>query len=393
MPGRAEPPFSRRFPASTEPNAFSQLVASLKAQGAPLVDLTESNPTHAGLPYPRDLLTSLADPAALRYDPHPFGLQEARAAVAADHARRKALVNPDDVVLAASTSEAYGWLFKLLCDPGHAVAVPRPSYPLFDHLTALEGIEIHPYALVYDRRWSIDFDTLAAAPDHTRAVLVVSPNNPTGSYVSMSEMRTLAGMCRERGWALIADEVFADYPLEMNDPVTDIARRTDVLTFSLGGFSKTLGLPQLKLAWIVIGGPAADRARAHEGLEFIADTFLSVATPVQVAASRLLAAGASVRSAIHRRIRHNLTVLRAAVRRFAACEVLAVEGGWSAVIRVPSVRSEEELVLDLLEREHIVVHPGYFFDFPTEAYLVVSLLPEPRQFAPAIERVLRLAST
>jgi hypothetical protein len=392
MPGRAEPPFSRRFPASTEPNAFSQLVASLKAQGAPLVDLTESNPTHAGLPYSADLLTSLADPAALRYDPHPFGLQEARAAVATDHARRKALVNPDDVVLAASTSEAYGWLFKLLCDPGHAVAVPRPSYPLFEHLTVLEGIEIHPYALAYDGRWSIDFDTLASAPGHTRAVLVVSPNNPTGSYVSMSEMRALAGMCRERGWALIADEVFADYPLEMNGPVTDIARRTDVLTFSLGGFSKTLGLPQLKLAWMVIGGPPADRARARERLELIADTFLSVATPVQVAAARLLAAGASVRSAIHQRIRHNLTVLRAAVRRFPACEVLVVEGGWSAVIRVPSVRSEDDLVLDLLEREHIVVHPGYFFDFPSEAYLVVSLLPEPRQFAPAVERVLRLAS-
>jgi aspartate/methionine/tyrosine aminotransferase len=199
-------------------------------------------------------------------------------------------------------------------------------------------------------------------------------------------------MCLERGWALIADEVFADYPLDVADPITDIARRTDVLTFSLGGFSKTLGLPQLKLGWMVIGGPAAARARAHEGLELIADTFLSVGTPVQVAAARLLSAGAAVRSAIHQRIRHNLTVLRAAARRFAACEVLPVEGGWSAVIRVPSTRSEEQLVLDLLEREQIVVHPGYFFDFPRETYLVVSLLPEPRQFAPAVERVLRFAS-
>ena len=392
MSGRAAPPFSRRLPASIQPNAFSQVVAALKAQGVPLVDLTESNPTRAAIPYPADLLASLADSAALHYDPRPFGLQHARAAVAADHARRKALVNPDDVVLTASTSEAYSWLFKLLCDPGDVVAVPRPSYPLFEHLTSLEGVDVHPYALTYDGRWSIDFDTLAAAPDRTRAVLVVSPNNPTGSYVTLAEMRELARICTQRGWALVADEVFADYPLDQTDPATDIARRADVLSFSLGGLSKTVGLPQLKLGWIVIGGPASERARAREGLELIADTFLSVATPVQIAASRLLTAGGAVRSAIHERVRHNLMVLRAAGRRCAACDVLKVEGGWSAIIRVPSTRPEEELVLDLLEREHVVVHPGDFFDFPREAYLVVSLLPDPRQFAPAIERVLRVAS-
>ncbi len=392
MPGRVEPTFSRRFPSSLEPNAFSQVLAALTARGAPLVDLTESNPTRAAIPYPADVLASLADPAALQYDPHPFGLPRARAAVAADHARRSALVNPDDVVLTASTSEAYSWLFKLLCDPGDAVAVPQPSYPLFDHLTSLEGVRVHPYALTYDGRWSIDFDTLAAAPDRTRAVLIVSPNNPTGSYVSTAEVRELVRLCSQRGWALIADEVFADYPLDQADPATDIARRADVLSFSLGGLSKTVGLPQLKLAWIVIGGPTPDRARARDGIELIADTFLSVGTPVQVAASRLLAAGAAVRGAIHDRVRHNLTVLRAAGRRFASCDVLTVEGGWSAIIRVPSTRTEEALVLDLLEREHVAVHPGYFFDFPREAYLVVSLLPEPRQFAPAIERVLRRAS-
>jgi hypothetical protein len=390
--GRVDPPFSRRLPASTATNAFSQVVATLKAQGAPLIDLTESNPTRVAIPYPADLLTSLADSAALQYDPTPFGLQDARAAVAADHARRKALVNPDDVVLTASTSEAYSWLFKLLCDPGEAVAVPRPSYPLFDQLTALESIHVHPYALTYDDGWSIDVDSLAAAPEETRAVLLVSPNNPTGSYVTTGEMRELVRMCQERGWALIADEVFADYPLDQAAPVTDVARRTDVLSFSLGGLSKTVGLPQLKLGWIVIGGPASERARARDRLELIADTFLSVATPVQLAASRLLTAGGAVRSAIHQRARHNLTVLRAAVRRFAACEVLKVDGGWSAIIRVPATRPEEQLVLDLLERQHVVVYPGYFFDFPREAYLVVSLLPDPRQFAPAIERVLRLAS-
>ena len=392
MTGRVEPPFSRRLPGTREPNALSQLLATLKSQGASLVDLTESNPTRAGIPYPADLLTSLADPGGLQYDPDPLGLHEARAAVAADHSRRKAFVTPDDVVLTASTSEAYSWLFKLLCDPGDVVAIPQPSYPLFEHLTALEGVAVHPYALTYDGRWSIDIDSLAAAPETTRAVLIVSPNNPTGSYVTMSEVRAVARLCRERGWALVTDEVFADYPLEEAAPLTDIAKRVDVLSFTLGGLSKTAGLPQLKLGWIVIGGPGSERARARTEIELIADTFLSVGTPVQVAASRLLSEGAVVRQAIHQRVRHNLTVLRAAVRRFPSCEVLKVEGGWSAVIRVPSIRSEDDLVAEILEREQVVVHPGYFFDFPREAFLVVSLLPEPRVFAPAIERVVRIAS-
>ena len=392
MSGHGEWRFSERLPHSTELNAFTRALEQVRASGAALVDLTESNPTRAGIPYPADLLADLASPAALRYDPAPFGLREARVAVAADHVRRKALVRPDDVVITASTSEAYSWLFKLLCNPGDLVAVPQPSYPLVDHLTALEAVGVHPYALSYDGRWAIDFATLAAAPPRTRAVLVVSPNNPTGSYVSRDEVMELERFCAERGWALLTDEVFADYPLDAAEGVTDLAARSNVLSFSLGGLSKTVGLPQLKLGWIVLGGPAAVRAQARAGLELIADSFLSVATPVQLAAARLLEAGATVREAIHQRVRHNLTVLRAAARRFPACDVLRIEGGWSAVIRVPSVRSEEALVLHLLEREQVIVHPGYFFDFPREAYLVVSLLPEPRQFAPAIERVLRTAT-
>ena len=388
----AEWKFSNRLPATTEVNAFTHALERLRADGAPLVDLTESNPTRAGIAYPADLLTELMNPASLRYDPVPVGLRDARAAVAADHARRKVLVHPDDLVLTASTSEAYSWLFKLLCNPGDLVAVPRPSYPLFDYLTALESVDVHPYAMSYNGRWTIDFDTLASAPERTRAVLLVSPNNPTGSFISADEIAVLERLCVERRWALVTDEVFADYPLDSIAPVTDLAARSSVLSFSLGGLSKTVGLPQLKLGWILLGGPEAARRQARTHLELIADSFLSVSTPVQVAAARLLENGSAVREAIHHRVRHNLTVLRAAARRFASCDVLRVEGGWSAVIRVPSVRTEEELVLHLLEHEHVIVHPGYFFDFPREAYLVVSLLPEPKQFAPAVERVFRAAA-
>jgi hypothetical protein len=319
-------------------------------------------------------------------------LPDARAAVAADHGRRGVSIDPAHVVLTASTSEAYSWLFKLLCDAGDSVLVPRPSYPLFEHLTALEHVQAQPYDLEYHSRWSIDLATLMAAPERTRAVLLVSPNNPTGSYVSAEELAALTPLCRDRGWALVVDEVFADYPLDAREPLTDVAARPEVLTFSLAGLSKTVGLPQLKLAWMVVGGPAAARDEALAALELVADTFLSVATPVQVAAAHLLRAGAPVREAIRQRIRLNLEALRAGVRGFPACEVLRVDGGWSAVLRVPATRREETLVVELVERERILVHPGYFFDFPTEAYLVVSLLPAPAAFADACARLLRVVS-
>ncbi len=384
--------FSKRIPPELEPNALARTVAAARAAGIAIADLTESNPTLAGIAYPHELLAPLADAAALRYEPHPFGLPAARAAVAADHGRRGVSIDPAHVVLTASTSEAYSWVFKLLCDPGDSVLVPRPSYPLFEHLTALDGVHAQPYDLEYDGRWSIDVATLMAAPERTRAVLAVSPNSPTGSYLSAEECAALTQLCRDRRWALVVDEVFADYPLDAREPLTDIAARADVLTFSLAGLSKTVGLPQLKLAWIVAGGPAAARDKALAALELVADSYLSVAAPVQVAAAHLLRAGASVREAIHQRVRHNLDVLRAAARAFTACEVLRTEGGWSAVLRVPATRREETLVVDLVERERILVHPGYFFDFPREAYLVVSLLPPTDVFADACARLLRFVS-
>jgi aspartate/methionine/tyrosine aminotransferase len=329
----------------------------------------------------------------MRYEPHALGLPSAREAIARDHQRRGVTIDPAQVVLTASTSEAYTWLFKLLCNPGESVLVPRPSYPLFEHLTRLEGVCSTPFDLEYHGRWEIDPAMLDAAPASTRAVIIVSPNNPTGSYVSRRDIHHVSALCRDRGWALIVDEVFADYPLEIDAPLTDIAARSDVLAFTLGGLSKSAGLPQLKLGWIIAGGPPGPRDAARGGLELIADSFLSVATPVQVAASDLLEHGASIRSAIQARIATNLATLRDGARSFSACEVLKTEGGWSAVIRVPSTRSEELLVLDLLEREGILVHPGYFFDFQREAFVVVSLLPEPDVFRDASTRLLRFASS
>jgi aspartate/methionine/tyrosine aminotransferase len=230
--------FSHRLPPRTDINALSVRLDVLRASGARFVDLTESNPTRVGLPYPPDLLAPLSDARALAYEPHPRGLELAREAIAEDCRRRGAQVASDDVVLTASTSEAYSWLFKLLCNAGECVLVPRPSYPLFDHLTRLEGIRAVQYELEYHDRWSIDFESITTAPPDTRALLVVSPNNPTGSYVTERELGRLDEICRERRWALIADEVFADYALDAAAPVTDLSGRTDVLSFTLGGLSK-----------------------------------------------------------------------------------------------------------------------------------------------------------
>jgi aspartate/methionine/tyrosine aminotransferase len=384
---------SRRLPPHADLNALTHALAQRRAKGLAVVDLTASNPTLAGFTYPADLLAALASDAALRYEPQALGMPSAREAVARDHARRGVTIDPDRVILTASTSEAYTWLFKLLCDAGDTVLVPRPSYPLFDHLTQLEGVRAFPFNLEYHGRWEIDFATMQSAPEQARAVIIVSPNNPTGSYITASELERVLELCRERGWALIVDEVFADYPLEANAPLTDIAARADIPAFTLGGLSKTAGLPQLKLGWIVAGGPSDACSAALAGIELIADSFLSVSTPVQVAAGPLLEGGATIRTQIHERVRANLTALRRNAQLFPACDVLSVEGGWSAVIRVPAMLTEEQLILELLNREGILTHPGYFFDFPREAFLVVSLLPPLDVFHDATARLLRLASS
>ena len=397
--------FSSRLPPDAAPNALARRLEILRAANLDIIDLTESNPTRVGFAYSPAILADLAAPEVLRYAPSPLGVTSAREAVAADYVRRGALVDPDDVVLTSSTSEAYSWLFKLLCDPGEGVLVPRPSYPLFEHLTRLDSVMAEPYDLDYHGRWDIDFPSLEGALDRgARAILVVSPNNPTGSYVSRTEATRLLEVCATRGVALIVDEVFVDYNLDApHDRATDIAVQDRALAFSLGGLSKSAGLPQLKLGWmvlggdtgrvgwIVVGGPAESRRDALGALELIADSYLSVSTPVQVAAPALIAGAHEVREQIHDRVRTNLAQLRQVAAQYPACQVLPVEGGWSAVVRVPAVRGEETLILDLLDRERILVHPGYFFDFPREAYVVVSLLPDVAAFADATARMLHLA--
>jgi alanine-synthesizing transaminase len=267
--------------------------------------------------------------------------------------------------------------------------VPRPSYPLFDHLTQLESVSAVPYALEYHGAWRIDIDSIArAATDRVRAILVVSPNNPTGSFLHRDDLAALSAIAGANGWPIIGDEVFADYPLDPSPDAASVLSGADVLTFSLGGLSKSAGLPQLKLGWIGFGGPSARVDEALASFEIIADTYLSVSTPVQAAAADLIAQGAGIRAQIAARTRRNLEALRRQAAAFPSVNVLRVDGGWSAVLQVPATRTEEALVLELLDKDNVLVHPGYFFDFPREAFLVVSLLVEPRQFDAAIARVL-----
>ena len=384
---------SSRLPRDLTPNALSAALARMRAEGRPVADLTCSNPTRAGIPYPLDLLAPLADPAGLAYEPEPFGLPTARAAVVADFARRGVTVAPDRVCLTASTSEAYALLFKLLCDPGDRVLVPQPSYPLFEHLTALECVQAVPYALELHGAWRLDVAAIERSlDDRTRAVLVVSPNNPTGSIVQSGELKELAALCASRGVALIGDEVFADYRLDGAAPAVSVLQQSRALAFALGGLSKSVGLPQVKVAWIAVNGPDALVAEALAGLEIVADTFLSVSTPAQVAQPRLLLHGAVVRHAIRERTARNLSALTAAVAAAPAVTLLPPAGGWCAVLQVPSLVSEEALVLALLEHDGVLVQPGYFFDFPREAFVVVSLLVDPGVFDPAIARVLARAT-
>jgi alanine-synthesizing transaminase len=378
--------FSTRVPDDRRPNDVARVLARVRARG-PVIDLTLSNPTTAGIEYPPDLLSGLSDPAALTYRPAPLGLRAAREAIADTYARRGLRIDADRIVLTASTSEAYSILFKLLCEPGRSdVLTPVPSYPLFDHLTRLDGVVQRRYPLEYHGTWTVDVDGLDRAwSPETRAVLAVSPNNPTGSLVHEADADALTGRCGERGAALILDEVFCDYPLSRPRDEPRAFTGASCLLCRLGGLSKSIGLPQVKLGWIALDGPADLVAEALDRLELICDTYLSVSTPVQVAARSLLERGAPVRQQILERLRVNDATLRAIVAGAGGAAVLPAEGGWSAVVRVPATRPEETLVTELLERDAVLDHPGYFFDFPHEAFLVVSLLPEPAVFARGVQ--------
>jgi aspartate/methionine/tyrosine aminotransferase len=386
--------FSRRVPADLRPNRLSAAFAAARAAGRPLLDLTLANPTRAGLAYPPDLLRGLSDPGALAYRPEPFGEIAARAALARTLSQRGWTIDAGRVFLTASTSEAYALIFKLLCDPGDEVLVPRPSYPLFEHLTALDNVVAVPYRLDYHGTWAIDRVSLEEGlGSRTRAILLVSPNNPTGSVHRHDDARWVEALAAARGLAVVSDEVFGDYLLEpatdarvsLLDRAGDEAERP--LGFVLGGLSKSAGLPQLKLAWTVIDGPAGLVADAVRRLEVICDTYLSVGTPVQRALPALIERTSDLRRDIHARVRGNLLQLRAGLTGAPACDVPRVEGGWSAVVRVPAIVTEEDMVLRLLDHHGVMVHPGFFFDFSAEAFLVVSLLPAPETFGHGVEAV------
>jgi aspartate/methionine/tyrosine aminotransferase len=381
--------FSSRLSESIEPNALTRAIGARRAAGGTWLDLTETNPTTVGLDYPADVLAPLADARARRYEPEPLGMGVAREAIACDYARRGRVVAPEHVVVTASTSEAYSLLFKLLCNPGDAVLVPQPSYPLFELLAGLEAVALRPYRLLEHDAWSIDRASLteAMAPN-VRAVLVVSPNNPTGSMLRRDDLAWLADTCARQRIALIADEVFVDYPLAARAEAVAIAGDEPALTFALGGLSKSAGLPQVKLGWMAVGGPPALVTAALARLELICDTFLSVSTPVQWAAPALIDHGATIRAAIHARVRGNLAKLRETLAAHPALTLLAPEAGWSAVWQVPATEPEEALVLRLFNTAGVLVHPGYFLDFAREAFLVTSLLPAPTIFDEALDRLM-----
>jgi aspartate/methionine/tyrosine aminotransferase len=377
---------SRRIPEDLSLNRIAE--ARMRIGEIPY-DLTVSNPSVCGLPYPPDLLTPLADQRGLAYDPQPRGQKAARTAVATECGRWGTEPDPEHIVLTASTSEAYSFLFRTFCDPGDSVLVPSPSYPLFAHLARLDGIEAAPYALDSEDGWRIDFRPLEGAPQRVRAVVAVHPNNPTGSFVHPEDRERLVTLCRERDWALIADEVFLPYPLEGGPGDTTSFIAVDgCLCCTLGGFSKSLGLPQLKLAWIVVTGPDELVGSTLDGLDFVADAYLSVSTPAAGAASRLLFEGSGIREAITARCLANLATLREAAAEYPANTLPLIGGGWSAVLRIPAVIDEEELALRLLEDQGVGVYPGRFFGFPSDGWLVLSLLPGPAIFAKGARRML-----
>ncbi len=384
--------FSNRTRFATDLNPLAEAHSRRLAAGKPVLDLTESNPTAVGLGFPeKELLAALAQPGAGRYQPLPFGLLEAREAVA-DYCRARGAAAPAGrIAITSSTSEAYSFLFKLLCDPGDQVLVPQPSYPLFDYLAGLESVQTAGYPLRYDGEWHIDrqgFESALGA--RTRAVVVVSPNNPTGSYLKNDELEWLDGLCASREVALLSDEVFGDYSFS-EDPrrVETMVGATRALSFALSGMSKVAALPQLKIGWLVAGGAEPLVDEALKRLEVIADTFLSPNIPAQLSLGRLLSRRALAQEPIRARLRRNLDFLAALHHPGSSWQPLNCEGGWSAIVQLPRARSELEWALGLLEEDGVLVHPGFYFDFPGEAFVSLSLMVEPEMFREGASRLVR----
>jgi aspartate/methionine/tyrosine aminotransferase len=396
----SEARFSDRTNWKLAQNRFTVALEQVRSSGAKILDLTVSNPTRAGLQYDSQaILSALASPRALDYDPQSKGLPEAREAVAGYYREEHGVrdLDPERIILTTSTSEGYSFVFRLLCNAGDELLVPKPSYPLFEFLADLQDVRLVPYPLIYDHGWQMDFPSLEkAVTERTRGVVVVHPNNPTGSFVSPTEAAMLNKFCRAHGLAVIADEVFLDYGLDPAAPgaiphsirYPSFVGNNEVLTFTLSGLSKIVALPQMKVAWVVTSGPQEEVEAAMGRLEVIADTYLSMNAPIQWAVSSLLEQKEEIQRQLLERVKKNLAELDRQIAGQKACERLGVEGGWYAILRVPVTRSDEELAIELVREKSVLVHPGHFYDFPADGYLVLSLITAEVEFGEGTGSVL-----
>ena len=382
--------FSRRTEWNLAPNRLAVAHQEAISSGSKIIDLTISNPARVGIQYDESaILKALTNPKALDYDPQPKGLRSAREAVARYYA---SVVDPESLILTTSTSEGYSYVFRLLCNPGDEILVPKPSYPLFDFLADLQDVKVVPYSLIYDHGWQIDFHSLEAGlTKNSRAIVLVHPNNPTGSYTSKQERQLLNELCHQHQLALVVDEVFLDYAHDGEHRPT-FAANQDALTFTLSGISKISALPQMKLAWIAVSGPQSQIAAAMQRLEVVADTYLSLNAPVQLAAPVLLDQRKTVQPQLMRRVGANLAELDRQLAGQKSSSRLEVQGGWYAVLRIPVTRSDEDFAVDLLQRHSVLVHPGHFYDFPIDGYLVLSLIAAEEDFRKGVAPILDLAN-
>ena len=383
--------FADRTNWNLQANPLSEALAQHRAAGKPLLDLTASNPTECGFDYDsRAILQALANPASLAYDPDPRGLPGARQAVAAYYAARGVSVPADSVILTTGTSEAYSFVFRTLCNPGDEILIPEPSYPLFAFLADIQDVKLVRYPLDYDYGWQINFHALQLGISaRTRGVIVVHPNNPTGHFTKPHELEKLNEICSSRNLAIIADEVFLDFTLQSHAPLS-FARNPASLTFTMSGLSKISGLPQMKAAWLITSGPDQLKSQALARLEVIADTYLSMNAPVQWAIPALLEQRRPFQTQLLARVRKNLAGLDRELAKQKSCARLVVEGGWYAVLRVPATRSDEELAVELLTQKNVHVHPGHFYDFPSEGFLIVSLITHESEFAAGVKLLLSM---
>ncbi|HMD12989.1 MAG TPA: pyridoxal phosphate-dependent aminotransferase [Bacteroidota bacterium] len=383
--------FSRRTNWYRRQNRLADCLENRRASGKPIIDLTSSNPTECGFHYPHTaIIDAFSTPELVSYQPDPHGLILARKVVSDYYQTRGHSVDPSAIFLTASSSEAYSHIFKLLCNVNDTVLVPQPSYPLFEYLAQINDVHLDYYHLIYDNGWHIDFESIRhAISSSTKAIVIVNPHNPTGMFVDASEYSEIRELAIKHNLAIIVDEVFIDYSFESNPlPDRSYVTETQVLTFTLNGIAKMLGLPQMKLGWMIVGGPPKDRQEVVARMEILCDTFLSVNTPVQLAFPPIMAVAQSIHQEIARRVKANYKSLRSIILRSAPVSVLENEGGWYSILKVPNIKSDEQWTLGILEKKGVYVFPGYFFDFEPDAFLVVSLLIEEKKFISGIQTLL-----